>query len=227
MNNNINYKLSASILSADFSNLKSEIRSVERANYLHLDVMDGNFVKNISFGPKIIKDIRSITNMIFDLHLMIIEPYRYIENFVSSGADIITIHLEACENLVKTIKKIKYYKKKVSVALKPNTELKNIYPILELIDMVLIMSVEPGFGGQELIKNMLNKSYELKNFATKNNLKFDIEMDGGINLENFNSVLNAGVNIFVVGSSLFKSDKRMQTIDNFRNKINNYVSQLS
>ena len=199
-------KLSPSILSADFCCLKDEIKSIEKADYLHLDVMDGHFVNNISFGVPVIKSLKKISKLIFDVHLMIENPEKYIEVFLNSGADIITVHYEAGKNIKRDLDLIKKFNKKACVAIKPETEAKKIFDLLDRIDMVLVMTVEPGFGGQKIIYEMLDKISEINKFALKNNINIDIEADGGINFDNVRLVLNSGANIIVVGSALFNLD---------------------
>ncbi len=214
-------KLAPSILSANFSILKNEINSVSSADYLHIDVMDGIFVPNISFGIPVIKSIRPITNMIFDVHLMITKPHRYIEKFVLAGADIITVHAEACENLRDDLRLIKSCGKKAGVAIKPNTEIKSIYSVLQDVDMILIMSVEPGFGGQKFLPIALEKAKILSSFLRQNNLcnNIDIEMDGGINLSNVKLVVDSGTNVIVAGSAIFNFPNREKKILEFREKF--------
>lgn len=200
--------LSPSILSADFKKLGDELRVIDEAGseYIHVDVMDGMFVPSISYGMPVIKSIRSATEKIFDVHLMIEEPIRYIEEFVNSGADIITVHVEACKDVVATIEKIKSFGVKAAITLNPPTPVSAIEPYLELVDMVLVMSVNPGFGGQKFIPESIDKVKEVRRLLDNKGLETDIEIDGGINLDNVASVIEAGANIIVAGSAVFKGD---------------------
>jgi ribulose-phosphate 3-epimerase len=200
-------KLSPSILSADFSKLGEEIKLVENggADYIHIDVMDGHFVPNITIGPAIIKSLRKTTDLIFDVHLMIDNPDDFIEEFYNSGADIITVHQESCIHLHRTIQKIKSYGLKAGVSLNPATPVCMIKDIISDVDMVLLMSVNPGFGGQSLIKNIKSKFEEVKNLIDEKNLNVDIEIDGGVTLENLKEVLSWGANIIVAGSAIYKA----------------------
>ena len=201
-------KISPSILSANFSQLGREVAKLEKAgaDLIHIDVMDGHFVPNITIGPVVIKSLKKYTSLPFDVHLMISPVHKYIKNFAQAGADIITIHPEATKNLKKTIKKIRLYGKKVGVSLNPETSINKVIPVLELIDVVLIMSVNPGFGGQKLIKSTLKKSKKLKNEIVKKKLKVKIEMDGGINFKNAGLVRRSGVDIIVSGTTIFKEN---------------------
>ena len=197
--------LSPSILSADFTKLGEEIETIDNAGaeYIHVDVMDGMFVPSISYGMPVIKSIRKSTGKVFDVHLMISEPIRYIADFAASGADMITVHVEACSDVVATIEKIREYKLKVGITLNPDTPVSAIKPYLNRVDMVLIMSVNPGFGGQKFITSSVDKIKEVKRLR---DLTYDIEVDGGINIDNLATVLEAGANVIVAGSAIFRGD---------------------
>ena len=201
-------KISPSILSADFSKLGSEIQNLEKAkaDLIHIDVMDGHFVPNITIGPEIINKLRKYTSLPFDVHLMISPVHDFIKNFAEAGADIITIHPEATNDLVSSIQKIKSFNKKVGVSLNPETSVKKVLPVLKLIDLVLVMSVNPGFGGQKFIKDTLEKVKILRKEIDTKKLKTQIEIDGGINFENAIMAKKAGVDILVSGSTIFKEN---------------------
>ena len=203
-----NIQISPSILSADFSQLGSEIKRLEEggADMIHVDVMDGHFVPNLTIGPPVIKALRKHSSLKFDVHLMISPVHKYIEAYAEAGADIITIHPEATDNLENSIKKIKEKNKKVGVSLNPESKIDLILDLLDQIDLVLIMSVNPGFGGQKFMPEVLSKIRELKKIQTQNELKFDIEIDGGINFENSKAAIEAGANILVSGTTIFKSN---------------------
>ena len=201
-------QISPSILSADFSQLGSEIKRLEEsgADMIHVDVMDGHFVPNLTIGPPVIKALKKQTSIIFDVHLMISPVHKYIEAYSDAGADIITIHPEATEDLSASISKIKQLNKKAGVSLNPETKVSVIKNYLEQIDLVLIMSVNPGFGGQKFMPEVLEKIKELKNIQKNENIDFDIEIDGGINFENSKIAIKAGANILVSGTTVFKSN---------------------
>ena len=201
-------QISPSILSADFSQLGNEIKRLEEggADMIHVDVMDGHFVPNLTIGPPVIKALKKHSSMLFDVHLMISPVHKYIEAYSDAGADIITIHPEATDNLKESILKIKELKKKVGVSLNPETKIDVILDHLGQIDLVLIMSVNPGFGGQKFMPEVLKKIKELKKIQQEKRLDFDIEIDGGINFENSKIAIEAGANILVSGTTVFKSN---------------------
>ena len=201
-------KISPSILSADFSQLGKEIESLEKngADMVHVDVMDGHFVPNLTIGPPVIKALRKYTSLPFDVHLMINPVHKYIKDYAESGADIITIHPEATTSLQGSIDEIKKYKKKVGLSLNPDTKIEIIEQYLEQIDLVLIMSVFPGFGGQKFIKDVLKKIERINEIRNKRKFEFDIEVDGGINFSNFRDVLKAGANVLVSGTTIFREN---------------------
>ena len=205
-------KLAPSILSADFARLLEDVKKVEKAGceYLHIDVMDGHF------GPAIVKSLRRDVNMVFDTHLMIENPDDYIKDFVDAGSDLIVVHAEACRHLHRTIQNIKSYNVKAGVALNPATSIESIKHIIEDVDMVLIMTVNPGFGGQSFIESMLEKIKELKQLIDDKNLNVDIQVDGGIKPDNIHKVVEAGANIIVAGSAIFNSENIEETVSLMR-----------
>ena len=212
-----NIKIAPSILSADFSKLGQEIQDLDKSNcdYIHIDVMDGHFVPNLTIGPDVVKSLRKYTKKVFDVHLMIDPVQEFIPQFIEAGADIITIHHEISEEVIESLELIKKNKKKVGVSIKPLTPAKVIHKYLEIIDLVLIMTVEPGFGGQQLIKSQIEKIREIRKII--GNRDIDIEVDGGVNLKNAKELKNAGANILVSGSTIFKSENYQETIDILRN----------
>ena len=201
-------KISPSILSADFSQLGKEINNLEKggADLIHVDVMDGHFVPNLTIGPPVIKALRKYTKLPFDVHLMIDPVHKYIKDFANAGSDIITIHPEATKNLEESVFHIKKLNKKVGLSLNPNTKINVIESLLNNIDLVLVMSVFPGFGGQKFIPETINKIKDLKKIKDTNNYNFDIEVDGGINFSNSKDVISAGANILVSGTTIFKEN---------------------
>lgn len=206
--------IAPSILSSDFSKLEEEIKAVEKAgaDLLHLDIMDGHFVPNITFGAHVIKSIRKCTKLPFDVHLMIEYPEKYIDDFLSSGADILTFHIESTKKIIENIKKIKSFGKKVGLSLKPKTDLNEILPFLDKVDVILVMSVEPGFSGQEFIFSTVEKIKKLRKMIDEKKLSTIIEVDGGINPETVNIVKEAGAEICVAGNSIFRSKNYTKSI---------------
>ena len=201
-------KICPSILSADFARLGDQIAEVDNAGakYLHIDIMDGVFVPSISMGMPVVKTIRPVTKMVFDVHLMIVDPIRYIKEFAECGADIITFHYEAAEDPQAVIDEIHGCGKKAGIAIKPGTPVSDIEPYLNVVEMVLVMTVEPGFGGQKLIPNSFDKIREVRKIITDRNLNVDVEVDGGVYTSNVKEVLDAGANVIVSGSGVFKGN---------------------
>jgi ribulose-phosphate 3-epimerase len=214
----MSYKIAPSLLAANFANLQPAVELVEnsQADWLHLDVMDGLFVPNISYGIPVIRDIRPLTSKPFDCHLMIERPERYIEDFRKAGADIITVHLEACTHLHRVIAQIKDTGAMAGVALNPHTPVEGVYDVLEDLDLVLVMSVNPGFGGQKFIYRTLDKIKRLKKEVTERNLQVEIEVDGGVGLQNMEALLQAGATALVAGSSIYNSDDPRATISRMK-----------
>ena len=211
-------KLAPSILSADFAALLEDVKKVEAAGceYLHIDVMDGHFVPNITIGPLVVKSLRNRCNMTFDVHLMIENPDKYIEDFANAGADIITVHQEAAVHLHRTIQAIKALGKKAGVSLNPSTPVETLKHVIKDIDMVLIMTVNPGFGGQKFIDTMIPKIKEIKAMADKENKNLEIQVDGGITPDNVKLVVDAGANVVVAGSAIFGTNDIENTVKLFR-----------
>ncbi|WP_270646513.1 ribulose-phosphate 3-epimerase [Paeniclostridium hominis] len=211
-------KIAPSILSADFARLLEDVKKVENAGceYLHIDVMDGHFVPNITLGPNVVKSLRKDVKMVFDAHLMIENPDNYIKDFVDAGCDIIVVHEEACTHLHRTIQNIKSHNVKAGVALNPATPIENIKYVLKDLDMVLIMTVNPGFGGQSFIDRMVDKIKEVKSLIDEQGLNVDIQVDGGIKPSNVDKVVKAGANVIVAGSAIFNSDDIEATVKEFR-----------
>lgn len=208
-------RIAPSILAADFSNLGADVKKVEEAgaDMLHIDVMDGHFVPNITIGPQVVAALREKTSLPFDVHLMISEPDKYIDDFIKAGADIISVHVEACTHLNRTIYNIKNLGKRAAVALNPATSLSTLDYVLDDVDMVLLMTVNPGFGGQEFIRRSLNKISSLKRMTDERKLIMDIEVDGGINTENIRDVIDAGANVIVAGSAIYKAKDVREAIN--------------
>ncbi len=215
------YILAPSILSADFSDLKNQIRYIEmgKADWVHCDVMDGNFVPNLTFGPLLVEALNKITNLPLDVHLMILKPENYIEEFVKAGADYITIHQEAVTHLNRTLREIKDFGVKAGVSINPSTPLSLLENIFDEIDLLLLMTVNPGFGGQKFIESALSKICSAREIKEKNNYKFLIEVDGGIGIDNIEKCLDAGAEVFVAGAAIFKNENITARTLELKNKL--------
>ena len=221
-------KIAPSVLSADFSRLGEEVRAVEEAgaDVIHVDVMDGHFVPNITIGPLVVEGLRKLTSLPLDVHLMIEKPDRYVEAFAQAGSTWITFHAEVCSRLRQMIKRVRQLNVRPGVVLNPSTSLKTLYPILEEIDLVLLMSVHPGFAGQSFIPSTLRKIERLRKIIDKNHCALEIEVDGGIKVENIGEVSRAGGDIFVSGSGIFKTKDYGETIRKLREEIAPHASSL-
>ncbi len=211
-------KISPSLLAADFAHLETELERVKTADMLHLDVMDGNFVPNISFGACVISAIRPHTGLFFDVHLMVERPERYLDDFIRAGADGITIHVESTDKVAESLEKIRKAGLRAALSVSPKTPIEQVFPYLPLCDMILIMTVEPGFGGQKLIKDTLQKARTLREKINAEGLRLDIEADGGIGLQNLDEVIDAGVNVVVAGSAIFGAEDPRAVIASMREK---------
>ena len=213
-------KISPSVLAADLSNLADEVVSIEKAgaDMVHLDVMDGRFVPNITFGMPVVKSLREKSNLIFDVHLMIVEPEKYAMEFIDAGADILTFHLEACEDPASLLNEIRMQGVMAGISIKPNTPVEDVYPYLELADMVLVMTVEPGYGGQKLIIETIEKVRKIKAEAKVRGIDIEIQVDGGINENNAQTLVDAGASILVAGSSVFGHEDRAAAIKRLKEK---------
>jgi len=215
--------LSSSILSADFSRLGSQIEEVDKAgtHYIHIDVMDGMFVPSISYGMPIIKSIRGVTDKLFDVHLMIVDPIRYIKDFVDAGADSITFHIEAADDPIAVIDEIHKYGKRAGISIKPGTPVEEVLPYIDKVEMILVMTVEPGFGGQKLIPESIDKVRKMRSLVDERMLNVDIQVDGGVYIDNVEEILRAGANVIVSGSGIFKGDISVN-VRKFLEKLSQY-----
>ena len=214
-------KLAPSILSADFSRLGDEIKAVEEAgaDYIHIDVMDGHFVPNITIGPLVVETIKNVTKLPLDVHLMISNPDKYIKDFIKAGSNILSVHAETCPHLQRTINHIRELGIKPAVVLNPSTSLSTLEYILEEVDMVLLMTVNPGFGGQKFISSMIPKIKKLRKLIDEKHLPVELEVDGGINLDNISKVVKAGADVIVAGSAVFKSKDCKETVLQLKKKL--------
>lgn len=214
-------QIAPSILSADFSRLGEEVGAVEKAgaDVIHVDVMDGHFVPNITIGPLVVKGLKKLTFLPLDVHLMIERPERYVEVFAEAGSDWITVHAEVCPHLKRMVKKLRQLKVRPGIVLKPATSLKTLYPVLDDLDLVLIMSVNPGFGGQSFIRSTLKKIERLRKIVDQDGYRMEIEVDGGVKIENIREVAKAGGDIFVVGTGIFKTKDYEETVRMLRQEI--------
>ena len=213
--------IAPSLLAANFNCLAEEVKKVEEggANYLHLDIMDGVFVPNISYGAGVVAALRPESRLIFDVHLMIVEPIRYVDSFIEAGADSITIHYESCKNCRQVLEYIREHSVKAGLAISPDTTYDVVLPLLDVVDMVLVMTVNPGFGGQSLIYGALDKVKAIRKYIDENNLKIDIQVDGGINEKNVGLASSSGANVIVAGSAIFKAPKPRLAIAALRDAI--------
>lgn len=216
--------ISPSLLAADFSRLGEELATAKEAGaqYLHLDVMDGVFVPNISFGIPVIEALRKVSDLTFDVHLMIVDPIRYVDAFAKAGADLITFHYESCDDPLQTLRAIKARGLRAAVAIKPATPAEVVFPLLRELDMVLVMTVEPGFGGQKMIPEAVEKVRTIRTLANEQGLSLDIQVDGGINADNLKYVTEAGANVIVAGSAIFRSDDPKAVIAAMREQAEQY-----